>query len=91
MTNRAPLIAAITLLLLPLLYVGSYLALVKPPNVPPVTLFRINTWGTYPYPLQVQTSPYRYGGRSAEIVFWPIEQLDRKWRPDAWRIWLRDY
>jgi hypothetical protein len=30
MTNRAPLILAITLLLLPVLYVGSYLALVRP-------------------------------------------------------------
>jgi hypothetical protein len=29
MTNRAPLIVAIVLLLLPVLYVGSYLALVR--------------------------------------------------------------
>jgi hypothetical protein len=28
---------------------------------------------------------YRIGGHWAATVFWPLEKLDRKLRPDAWR------
>jgi len=69
--SPAPLIAVL-LLILPLLYVGSYLALVRPG----ITL-------TY----SVREPPhYRWGGRAAEFVFWPLEKLDRKVRPRIWSL-----
>jgi hypothetical protein len=67
-TNRAPLIIAIVLLLLPVVYVGSYLALVKPPG---------------PFPSDNRTS-YRVDSRWLVTVFWPLEQIDRKMRTGAW-------
>jgi hypothetical protein len=57
-------IAAVIPLLLPLLYVGSYCAMVVP------------FWGL---------SNYRFGGRAAVIVYWPLEQVDRAVRPAAWQ------
>jgi hypothetical protein len=80
--SRAPLIVAIVLLLLPALYVGSYLTLVVPKG----------TKATYPirdpsrpeiralhYPTH-----YRRGHYVSERLFWPLEQIDRKLRPRAW-------
>ena len=67
----------LAIILLPLvLYVGSYLALVTPggtpfviaPKGPPVT-----AWANY----------RAYPDVSA-VVFWPLEQIDRRVRPDAW-------
>ena len=73
MTNRAPIIVAIVLLLLPVLYLGSYLALVVPgfwlPSIPADSNENFN---------------YRYGGMLAAKFFWPLEQIDRKFRPKAW-------
>jgi len=67
--HAAPILAAI-LLLLPVLYVGSYLALVQPAGT-------IRLWaGTAEH--------YRYGGSLAASVYWPLEQADRKLRPGAW-------
>ncbi|WP_254513203.1 hypothetical protein [Anatilimnocola floriformis] len=66
--SRAPLIFAIVLLLLPVLYVVSYLALVRP------TAFYSSVGG----------HPYRMGGEYAERVFWPLEQADRRVRPNSW-------
>lgn len=73
MTNRAPLIVAIVLLLLPVLYVASYFALVNPaPSgdsvrfLPPQGNYRCD--------------------RKVARVFWPLEQLDRKLRPNYW-VW----
>ncbi len=79
MSNRAPLIAAIVLLLLPVLYVGSYLALVVPKGtvVEVYSTTGIPVWGRY-----------RVTSNSANIVackvYWPLEQIDRKMRPGAW-------
>lgn len=78
MTNRAPLFLAIVLLLLPVLYVGSYLALVVPEGIhivcmsgkPSVRSFIGHYWADQ---------------RIAGVVFWPLEQIDRKVRPSAWR------
>jgi hypothetical protein len=76
--SRAPLIFAIVLLLLPVLYVGSYFALVDPPEnrrtmrkgrIPASRLFDPN---------------YRIAARYAEVVFYPLERIDRKVRPAAW-------
>lgn len=67
----APILAAI-LLLLPLLYVGSYFALVKPGEH--------LGWGSALY------APYRCGGDVAVRLFWPLEQIDRRVRPGAWEV-----
>ncbi|QDU31378.1 hypothetical protein ETAA8_65350 [Anatilimnocola aggregata] len=74
MTNRAPLIVAIVLLVLPpLLYVGSYLALVKPQG-------DIVWRKSRPFYCH-----YRVGSeRVVPNLFWPLEQLDRKLRPTEW-------
>ncbi|WP_425617886.1 hypothetical protein NA78x_001576 [Anatilimnocola sp. NA78] len=76
MTNRAPLIVAIVLLLLPVLYVGSYLALVLKPS-----MHKRETFLSDLFPGHFR---YRFGGRIATKVFWPLEQIDRKVRPEAW-------
>ena len=73
MTKRAPLIAAILLSVLPLLYLGSYLALVKPgPRF---------GWGS------ALNSNYRVADEFGMWFFWPLEQIDRQLRPNAWS-WL---
>jgi hypothetical protein len=71
-SSAAPIFAAL-FLLLPVLYLGSYLVLVVPEGVfvePGSRLFaghyRMNRFG-------INTK-----------VFWPLEQLDRKLRPTAW-------
>ncbi len=74
--SRAPLIVAIVLLLLPVLYVGSYLALVVPGGVKrpiPTGVTARLSWDRY-----------RIGGNWSVIIFWPLEQIDRKLRPGAW-------
>lgn len=74
--SRLPLFVAAILLLLPL-YVGSYFALLKPsPDIStPFNELLARRW-----------SNYRVGGRFVELVFWPLEQIDRKVRPGAWGI-----
>lgn len=80
MKKHAPLIVAIVLLLLPVLYVGSYLALVQPYSrlvVNPAAgeqHYRMNSWRILP------------------TLFWPLEQMDRKVRPEIWDenlLWRR--
>jgi hypothetical protein len=83
--NVAPhhLLVAI-LLLLPVLYVGSYLALVSPDG------YGFSADGSYlgnsrkchlePYSTQL----YRFGGGYADVFFWPLEQIDRKLRRQVW-------
>lgn len=68
MTSRAPLIAALMLLLLPVPYVGSYLALMTAEPDPSLAYHRVS--GTYPGHVQ--------------RFFWPLELIDRKLRPRAW-------
>jgi hypothetical protein len=74
--SRAPLLIGLTLLLLPLAYVGSYLALVQPLGGQAV-------W-TVPNLRRIEApfGTYRMGGRYAEIFYWPLEQIDRKIRTD---------
>jgi hypothetical protein len=62
----------VILLLLPILYVGSYLALVQPGQLYP---------RTYDSP---RPSNYRWGSQWAKPFFWPLEQVDRKLRPRKW-------
>lgn len=79
--TSAPIIAAI-LLLLPVLYVGSYLALLHHSSKT-VTL-QMSSRGrkeTFRIPIN-----YRFGADEwASTFFWPLEQIDRKMRPGAWR------
>ena len=85
-TSRAPLIFAIVLLLLPLLYVGSYLALVRPGGIE----FR-DSDGMKCVFVNTHYSVAASLEHSAGRIFWPLEQIDRKVRPDEWleRRWLQ--
>ena len=71
--SRAPLIVAIVLLLLPVLYVGSYLALVNP-----------NGFAFATDQNRIRTSYYRLGGELSEWVYMPLETIDRFLRPGRW-------
>jgi hypothetical protein len=75
--NVAPLIAAL-LLLLPALYLGCYCALVKP--------FHRSKWLGANGTLQIDVEHYRWGGKVSANVFWPLEQIDRQVRPEAWEL-----
>jgi hypothetical protein len=69
----APIIAAV-LLLLPVLYLVSYLLLVWPDGE------RLR-WADS----RSDFETYRYGTESwAPTFYWPLEQIDRKIRPNAW-------
>jgi hypothetical protein len=68
---------ALLLLLLPSLYVGSYLTLVVPAG-------RIESVAGAGQKFLI-VSHYRWGGNSfASRFFWPLQQVDRKLRPKAW-------
>lgn len=82
--SRAPLIVANVLLLLPVLYVGSYFAMVVPDGILIGTI-------KVDYVRQPVISHYRTGGDITATIFWPLEQVDRKLRPGAWGpLWV-DY
>ena len=68
-----PLLAAV-LLLLPLLYVGSYALIVDPHTV-------IVTCGHDNSPAMPL---YRVGGEYAARFYWPLETIDRRLRPVTW-------
>jgi hypothetical protein len=69
--------SAAVLLLLPVLYVGSYLALVVPGHGG----WRASKGGELSY----EFWSYRVGGSYSERLFWPLEQIDRRLRPGVWR------
>lgn len=56
------------LLLLPLFYVGSYLALLSKGSD--------------------GSLGYRMNADLCQRVYWPLETLDRQWRPTAWPVWV---
>jgi hypothetical protein len=70
MQKRAPLVIAIVFLLLPVLYVCSYLTLVVPE-------------GYFVPPAYNEFVQYRCG-KVWKVIFSPLEKLDRRLRPDAW-------
>jgi hypothetical protein len=71
--HASPIVAAL-LLLLPLLYVGSYLLLVWPDGE---RFQRADSRSDFP--------TYQYGtGAWASRLYWPLEQLDRRARPGQW-------
>jgi hypothetical protein len=73
----APIIAAFLLLLL-VLYVGSYLALVVPDGCVHRSLPIGNRVG------MDWLSNYRIQGRFVERCYWPLEQVHRKLKPGVW-------
>ena len=77
--NRTPLILAIALLLLPVLYVGSYFALVVPEGKWTAGEMGHVSAAAYYH------AHYRVLPKLSAQVFWPLEQIDRKVRPGAWR------
>jgi hypothetical protein len=78
----APIIAAI-LLLLPVLYVGSYLTLIIPGGVMCEPGPEVKCQGRGPYFFR---KIYRVGDQRSEWFFWPLEQIDRRLRPDSWPV-----
>jgi hypothetical protein len=86
--HAAPIVDAI-LLLLPVLYVGSYFALVMPggrmvliaAGKPVPVVDGLNQ------PREI--SHYRFGHETPRQIYWPLEQIDRKVRPGAWEPLLR--
>ena len=83
--HNAPIIACV-LLLLPVLYVGSYLALVCPQQIIVTKWHRPVSNGPFTDDdFDLYAAHYRLAHETAERVFWPLEQLDRKLRPSAWR------
>jgi hypothetical protein len=72
----APFVVTV-LLLLPLLYVGSYFALVVPAGY---FNGRLNISST------MRPPNYRIGAQQAAVFFWPLEQIDRRLRPEAWEL-----
>jgi hypothetical protein len=71
MTNRAPLIAAILLLVLPVSYVASYFALVVPES-------------DMMHSGREDPPHYYVGGVYAEIFYWPMRRVDVELRPKSW-------
>jgi hypothetical protein len=75
-TPRSPApIISVLLLLLPMLYVGSYLALVVRQ---PVIAFSPTS------PKVTFADNYRCCSDYAKVFYWPLEQLDRSLQPRAW-------
>lgn len=72
-TGAGPLVLAIALLLMPLLYVGSYLSLVQPKGQ------RI-----YDPSGALRVAHYRIDNHLASKVYYPLEKIDRKVRPQEW-------
>lgn len=79
-SSAAPFLTALALLLLvSVLYAVSYLVLVVPRGDSVI----VNRQGR---PLAVITEDhYCVGGDVARTAFWPLEQIDRRLRPGAWK------
>ena len=81
MNHRAPLLVATLILLLPSLYVASYLTLVVPGGFSPTIPVKGSKIG-FCNPCWIVH--YRLGWKASPQLFWPLEQIDRKVRPQAW-------
>ena len=87
--SRGPLVIAIAILLLPFFYVGSYLAFVVPGEIPwkraagdpgpPRIEYMISSLDK-----SILWENYRCGDRYGAVVFCPLEQIDRRLRPNLW-------
>ncbi|WP_254509359.1 hypothetical protein [Anatilimnocola floriformis] len=76
--SRAPVIVAILLLLLPVLYVGSYAVLVTPGR-------QVHRQVS---PNRTETIGYTYRINSwwPSNIYWPLELIDRQLRPGLWGL-----
>ena len=72
----APLLVSLLLLLVPVAYVASYAGLVRPGRV----FYTCSHLGNG----EILVEPYAFGDEWSERIFWPLEQLDRRLRPDVW-------
>jgi hypothetical protein len=72
--SRIVVVVIALLVVLPALYIGSYLALVIPSGA-------LRPTGT---PGEYAVEYYRAGGALSATIFWPAEQLDRKIRKQRW-------
>ncbi|WP_254514048.1 hypothetical protein [Anatilimnocola floriformis] len=77
--SLAPLIIAIVVLLLPVLYAGSYFAMVIPFRLDEATMKGSRAGKAYSYGYC-----YRFGDEYAAMLFWPLEQIDQRTRPAQW-------
>ncbi len=73
--NRAPRFLAIVLLLLPVLYLGTYLALMER------FVVTVTSGGRARTHIVVN---YRIGGPALSAFYWSLKQIDQKLRPGAW-------
>jgi hypothetical protein len=73
-SNAAPIAIALLLVLLPCLYVGSYLALVE--------RTRILTLNSFKQPEFAET--YRAGDKAAYWFYKPVNLVDRRLRTSYW-------
>ncbi|WP_254512825.1 hypothetical protein [Anatilimnocola floriformis] len=74
--SRAPLVIAVVLLLLPVLYVGSYCVALRSSS----QMVGLNAL----LPKGASPDYYRFGGVWSKRVYWPLEWVDRRLRPKAW-------
>lgn len=81
MRNRSPLILAVFIMLVPELYVGIYLALVKPSSYAAESEFDTYYFHGYRH---FGRGDWPWTTRIAPTLFWPLEQMDRNLRPGAW-------
>jgi hypothetical protein len=77
MKQHAAPITVTMLLLAPLVYLATYLALVVPEGRPYAEFYCNACPG-------VVSSSYRVGDEWPAFIFWPLERGDRKLRPAAW-------
>ena len=68
--SRVPPIVAIVLLLLPALYVGSYLAMMDHQPLAPFN--------------RIRAANFRFGGNAAHYFYLPLIWIDSKVRPAYW-------
>ena len=78
-TSHAVLFIGLVLLILAMLYVGSYFALVLPDGRS-VGIYRSRA----DYELNWTWSNYRFGYPHTDRFYWPLEYLDRRMRPGTW-------
>lgn len=80
--SRGPLIFAIALFLLPLLYAGSNFVLVLPQGK---LVSKPVIGSRFPGLFTTYRTHYRWGHELPTTIFWPLEQMDRNLRSSAWR------
>jgi hypothetical protein len=77
LNSSAPIIIAIAILQGPLFYVGSYFALGRPEDSKWEIAARKDVGVNY--------HGYHNGGNWAWRMYWPLEQIDRRVRLEAWK------